>query len=197
MESSSRLGQAWEQLSARERNLLILCVVTIVGLGTFIVGFKSWNAITDSGLAVETNLETLDLINRKKAQYLSQKGENSEDLNKRIKENKLKLTTHIDKEAGRFELKVDSFKESSGPVGSRSSKTADDAPKGTILEETVTVNIRNADYDKVAKFLDAIKRSRELIVIKRIEINRKRRSKDKPSVDVTLMISTFKTKSEG
>ena len=197
MESSSRLGQTWEQLSARERNLLVLCAVTIIGLGTFIVGFKSWNAITDSGLAVETNLEALDLINRKRAQYLNQKGDNREDLDKKIKENKLKLTTHIDKEAGRFELKVDSFKESSAPVGARGSKSAEDAPKGTVLEETVTVVIRNAEYDKVAKFLDAIKRSRELIVIKRVEITRKQGAKKNSTVVATLMISTFKTKSEG
>ena len=196
----NRLEQVWARLSVRERRMAVIWLISVSCMATFVVGFKSWNAITDSGTSVEENIEALELIERKRAEYISSRGDNNKSLKERIKLNELKIATFVDKEASKFELKIDNFKESSAPVGSNSRSSrqdSDKAAKGTIIEESVNVNIRGAEYDKVARFLDAIQRSKELLVIKRVEVNRKRRSRDKSSVDVTLTVSTFKTKREG
>jgi len=191
-----RLEQTWDRLSVRERRLAILWIVAMLVMGSFLIGYKSWNAITDVGDAVDQNKEALELIDRKRDTFLASVGSNGEgSLQDRIETNQLKLTTFLDKEASKFDLKIDNFKESSAPVGSKSSKK--DVAAGTVMEESVNVNIRDADYAKFARFLDDIKRSRELLVIKRIEVNRRRRSDDQSKVDVQLTVSTFKTKREG
>ena len=191
-----RLEQTWERLSVREQRLAILWIVAMALMASFLIGYKSWTAITDVGEAVEQNKEALDLIDRKRAAFLANMGSDGEgSLQDRIETNELKLTTFLDKEASKFDLKIDNFKESSAPVGSKNSKK--DVAAGTLMEESVNVNIRDAEYNKFARFLDAIERSRELLVIKRVEVNRRRRSEDQSKVDVQLTVSTFKTKREG
>ncbi|MEL6179849.1 MAG: hypothetical protein AAFS10_12895 [Myxococcota bacterium] len=192
-----RIEQTWAGFTQREQRLVTAMLIILPLLAVFLIGTRSWNALSDLGTAVEENKAALELIERKRGAYLASKGSGggAKSLKERIETNELKLTTFLDKEASKFSLKIDNFKESSAPVGSKGSKK--DVAAGGVIEESVNVNIRDAEYSKFARFLDAIHRSRELLVIKHVEVNRRRRAQDQSKVDVQLTISTFKTKREG
>jgi hypothetical protein len=167
-----------------------LWVFAMAAIATFLLSTTVLGRINDIEDEVASNRETLDLIALKQRDFVAgQSSGKGEDVKLKIKDNKLKLTTFLDKEAGRFDLKIDSFKESSAALGSKRAKKA---KKGGIIEESVTIEIGKAEYGNIMKFLDAVDGSRELMVIKRVQIKKPRRAKDQEFMEATITVSTFK-----
>ncbi len=197
----------YERLSQRERRLLVAWATTMGLLGTFLVGWFIWGTISEKQEKFEQNQEVLQLIARKQNEYLQRKngggsGDDSKKIEEKIATNELKLQTYLDREAGRFNLKIKNFKESSLVVGGKKGKKTEGS---ALLEESVAIDIEEAPFKDVARFLDALKSSRELIIIKRIDIDRPRRNsraksnpdEDQPQAPVktSLTVSTFKKES--
>lgn len=185
-----KLGAFYGRLSPRERVMAIFWVFAMAAIAVFLLSTTVLGRITDIEDEVEVNRQTLDLIALKQRDYLAARSvDSSDNVKTRIKDNKLKLTTFLDKEAGRFDLKIENFKESSAAVGSKRGKKAE---KGGVVEESVTVEIKRAEYGNIMKFLDSVNGSRELMVIKRVRIKKPRRARDQEFMEATITVSTFK-----
>ena len=197
MEQESRLKAIYTRLSPREKRLLIVWVFAMMGILVFIVTVKIKGAIEDRRTGIESYQATLKLIQDRQDEYVvGQKGSGTKPLKERIDENTIKLQTFLDAEAMRFDLKINNFKEQSLPVGGKRPKKGEPV---AVVEESVTIEIENADYKKFAQFVDKISRAPELLVIKRIHIEKARRSASNIASDanprevrVTMTVSTYK-----
>lgn len=189
MEQENRLTAFYQRLSPREQKLAVLWVFAMIFIALFIVGVQINSGIEKRRAAIEEYSKALKLIAERQDEYVNAQG-GSGSLDERIEKNELKLQTFLDKEATRFDLKINNFKESSVPIGGKRPKKGE-AVKG-IVEESVTIDIENADYTKFARFADKIRTSPELIVIKRLDVQKARRSADPQEVRITMTVSTFK-----
>ncbi len=196
MEQESKLKAIVNRLSARERRLLVVWVIAMAAIVVFIVSVKINGAIQERREGIATYQAALTLIAERQDEYLLAKsggGPSAKPLKERIDTNEIKLQTYLDKEAMRFDLKINNFKEQSLPVGGKRSGKKK-APEGSLIEESVTIEIENADYKKFAEFVDKIHRSPELLVVKRIQVQKPRRLEPNSphQVRVTMTISTYK-----
>ena len=191
----------FEKLSARERRLLVVWVFSMMGIAAFIVAVLVNSAVEDRSEGVEQYEKALRLIKDRQDEYLLENKSGGKSIKEQIEKNELKLQTFLDAEAMRFDLKINNFKEQSLPVGGKRGKDE----KAAVIEESVTIEIEKADYKKFAQLVDKIHSAPELLVIKRIHIQkpRGRRSIGSASQDVnprevrvTMTVSTFK-KGEG
>jgi type II secretory pathway component PulM len=184
-----------ERLSPREQKLLGLWAVAMVAMALFLGGWFTWSSIAAKQEEAEAFQASLDYVSRHQAEFLAQKGGDKKSVDERVATNELKLQTFLDKEATKHNLKISSFKESSVPVGAKKGKKDDKA--GGLIEESITIDIDEADFNDAAKFMDDLSRSQELIVIKRINIERSRRFAETGRFKLTLTVSTFKKESAG
>lgn len=189
---SGKLQQAFTRLSPRERKLLLLWIVAMVVIAGFLLSTTVLSRLDDMETRIAENQEALDLITRKQAQYLASTSGTGNSLDARLAKNDIRLTTYLDKQATRFDVKISNFKDGENPVGGK--KGAKVATG--IVEEWVAVDIDQVEYDKVTRLLDALQSSPELLVVKRIEITRARRGGGQDKVDAKLTVSTFKKKKE-
>lgn len=192
--STGRIEALLARLSPRERKLLVFWLVAMGFIGLFLLGNSAWSTLDELDTKLIENQEALDLIARRQSRYLEAKGGAGNSVEARLARNELRLTTHLDKEASRYNVKITNFKDGSSPVGAK--KGAKAAAAGGITEEWVTVDLEPVEYDKVLRFLDALQSSPELIVIKRIEITRPKRGTNSDKVEAKLTVSTFKKKKE-
>ncbi len=181
----------WSRLGDRERRLLVVWGLTMSVMALFLGGYFSHSAISKKGEAAQKYVEAVDDISRKQAEYLSRKsGGGGLPLAERIEKNDLKLQTFLEREAANFNLKIENFSGSKLPVGGKRKRKDDD--KGPrIIEETIAIDIRDTEYSNLVAFLDALQRSPELIVIKRIDVSRRKRNPD-GKVRISMTVSTFK-----
>ena len=191
----------FEKLSVRERRLLVVWVFAMMGIAAFILVVLVNSAIDERSEGIEQYETALRLIKERQDEYLNKSSKGGKNIKEQIEKNELKLQTFLDAEAMRFDLKINNFKEQSLPVGGKRGKE----DKAAVIEESVTIEIDKADYKKFAQLVDKIHSAPELLVIKRIHIQkpRGRRGASVGSPDanprevrVTMTISTFK-KGEG
>lgn len=195
MEKENPILAWYGNLSQREQRLVIVWIVAMAFIGLFIVGVQINGAIQDRRDGIERYEKALKLITQKQDEYVQAKnsgGGGGKSLKERIETNDLKLKTFLDKEATRFDLKINNFKESTGLVGGKRGK----AEAGDTIEESVTIEIDQADYDQFARFLDKLHSAPELLVIRRVDVQKPRRSASPQQVRVQMIISTFKKKGE-
>ncbi len=191
MEDQNKLVAWYRNLSDREQRLVGVWFVAMIFIVIFITTVKINGAIEDRRVNIDAYESALKLIAERQDEYATAKGGGTgggKSLDERIATNEIKLQTFLDKEATRFDLKINNFKESSAPVGGKRSKK--DA--GGVMEESVVIDIESADYTQFARFVDKIQRSPELLVIKRLSLQRPRRANEPQKVRVSMTISTFK-----
>lgn len=189
---NNKLQQAFARLSPRERKLLVLWIVAMIVIGGFLLSTTVLSRLDDMETRIAENQEALELIGKKQGQYLESKGGAGNSFESRLARNDLRLTTYLDKQATRFDVKISNFKDGETPVGGKKGTKA----TAGLVEEWVAVDIDQVEYDKVTRFIDALQASPELIVIKRIEITRPRRGASQDKVDAKLTVSTYKKKKE-
>ncbi len=191
----------FNRLSSREKRLLVVWVFSMMGIVAFIVGVQINSAIEKRSEGIESYERALKLIRDRQDEYiLDNKAAGAKPLKERIDNNDLKLQTFLDAEAMRFDLKINNFKEQSLPLGGKRGKKDE---KATVIEESVTIEIEKADFKKFAQLVDKINNAPELLVIKRIHIQKPRNRRNAVGSDanprevrVTMTVSTFK-KGEG
>lgn len=179
----------WDRLSERERRLLVIWALAMAFIVVFLGGYFTYGAIAEKAEKADAYVAAVDLMARKQTSYLANKADGGEKLSDRIAGNQLKLQTFLDQEASKHNIKIKNFKESSVPVGGKRKKK--DAKGPQIIEETVAIDLTDTEYINVVGFLDAIDRSNELVVIKRVDVARPRRGNN-ANVRVSLTVSTFK-----
>jgi hypothetical protein len=179
----------WARLSDRERRLLVVWALAMSFIVVFLGGYFAFSAIDEKEEKAQQYAAAVDLMTRKQGEYLARKAGGGEKLSDRIAGNQLKLQTFLDQEAAKHNIKIKNFKESAVPVGGKRRKK--DAKGPQVIEETVAIDLTDTEYGNVVGFLDAIDRSPELVIIKRIDVARPRRN-DGPTVRVALTVSTFK-----
>lgn len=185
MEGQGRIAEALEKLSPREKKLLGLWAVSMAFIVIMLGSWLAWSSIEEKALKAEEYQNTLQLIAKRQGEYLSNKGSGSKPVEQRMAENKIKLQTFLDREATRYNLKIKNFKESSAPLSGKSKG-------GGPVEESITIDVDEADFNDLSRFLDSLAKSKELIVIKRVDIERARRFNESGKVKMTMTVSTFK-----
>lgn len=175
------------RLNPRERNLLVLWAVSMIALVLFLGSWLAWSSISEKVDAAAAYQDTLDLLSRRQAEFLaSQNKDNGGSLDERVANNELKLQSFLDREAARHTLKISNFKESNAPLGGKKGD-----PKA-ILEESITIDVEDAPFPDLSRFLDSIARSKELIVVKRVHVERSRKFQTDGTFKMTMIVSTFK-----
>ena len=191
MEEKRGLSAVVSRLSVREKRLLVFWVVGMAIIVVFLVGYFATTKIGAKKEAAVSYQETLDVIRTKQGAYLARKGESPDKLSDKIANNKIKLQTFLDGEAGKFSLRIKNFKESSVPLGGKRRKDKKNTGP-SIMEETVAIDIEETEYSNVVGFMDAINATKELVVIKRVKVSRPRRGINSTKVRVSMTVSTFK-----
>lgn len=178
------------RLNERERKLLVIWAISMSFMVLFLGGWLAWSSITEKADAAQGYQVTLDLIAKRQREYLanSNKDEGA-SVEERIEKNDLKLQSYLDREATRNNLKISNFKESVAPLGG---KKARDKEEGGIVEESITINMDDAAFKDLARFMDTLARSKELLVIKRIDLERARRFQTEGKFKMTMTVSTYK-----
>ena len=196
----SKLKALYTRLSQREKRLLVVWVITMTGLAIFVVSVLINSAVENRREGIAAYSRALELINTRQDDYILANKNNAIPIQERIESNELKLQTFLDAEAMRFDLKINNFKEQSLPVGGKRLKKGE---KAAVVEESVTIEIEKADYKKFSQFVDKIHNAPELLVIKRIHVQKPRQRRSSVASDanprdvrVSMTISTFK-KGEG
>lgn len=194
-QGGGRLSQMYQNLSERERKLLVLWGFAMGFIALFLIGNFAWSSLDDLDTRLVEHQEALELISSRQARYLQAKGATGDSVEAKLNNNDLRLTTFLDKEATRYEVKITSFKDGSNPVGAKKG-SKDTAAAAGLTEEWATVTIEGVEYGKLIRFIDALAASKEIIVLKRIDITRPRRGKEADKVEATLTVSTFKRKKQ-
>jgi Tfp pilus assembly protein PilO len=178
-----------QRLNDRERKLLVIWAISMSFMVLFLGGWWSWSSITEKADAAEKYQLTLDYIASHQQEFLANSAkEEGASVEERIDKNDIKLQSYLDREATRSNLKISNFKESVAPLGGK--KSRDDA--GGIVEESLTINVDDAAFKDLARFMDTLARSKELLVIKRIDLERARRFKTEGTFKMTMTVSTYK-----
>lgn len=183
-------------LSDREKKLVLLmlvnfCILIVAG-GVYF--FKQSQDSTRK--EIEQYRSTLEALQEYGPAYIKQQsaGDGPADLDAQrfsaetLKKNKLKLTSFVATHASAVDLKVDNYDEDQLPL----SAGKDDGP--IITENLIKVDIKEGDMDKVILLLDRIEKSKEPVIIKRINLRNLSRSPGK--VRANLVISTYVQKDQ-
>ncbi len=177
------------RLNPRERKLLIIWAIAMSFMVFFLGGWFAWSSISEKSDAAEEYQLTLDLISRKQQDFLSRQGKKEEaDIDERIEGNEIKLQSFLDREANKQGLKITNFKESVAPLSGKGGKVK----AGETVEESLTISVDGAEFKSLGRFMDALARSKELLVIKRIDLERARSFKTDGKFKMTMTVSTYK-----
>ena len=184
-------GQGFlERLSARERKLLSIWAIAMSFMAVFLCGWLLWSSLSEKADAAEAYQNTLDLIARKQQDFLANKGKaDKTDLNAQIEGNEIKLQSFLDREANKESLKITNFKESIIPLTSKQNRKEGEPG---LVEESLTITIDSAEFKNLGRFMDALARSKELITIKRIDLERSRTFKADGTFKMNMTVSTYK-----
>jgi uncharacterized coiled-coil protein SlyX len=194
-QSSGGAKQAWENLTDRERKLvtLMVCNFLFLGLAGSIYFFNKSLAETEDEIARYE--KTLDALTEYGPRYLERQareegGAKDEDERRftaeLLKKNKLQLTSFVATQASAVDIKVDNYDEDSLKLSTK------DSSGPIITEQQLRVDIREAEMEKMLKLLDRIEKSKEPVVIKRINLRDVRNKKGFVRANITISTYTMK-----
>lgn len=187
----------FSNLSERERKLVTLMLINfiILAVAAGIYFFKT--SQDETRAQIEQYEKTLDTLQEYGPIYIAQqKAQDStgDDNAQRfsaetLKNNRLKLTSFVATHASAVDLKIDNYDEDQLPL---SAGNKDGGP--IITENQIKIDIKEGEMDKVILLLDRIEKSKEPVIIKRINL---RELRNKPGqVRANLVISTFLQKDQ-
>ncbi len=187
---------ALASLSDREKKLVGLMLVNFLILAVA-GGVYFFNKSQESTQKeIEQYQSTLDALQEFGPVYIKQQNasEGAVDLDAQrfsaetLRKNKLKLTSFVATHASAVDLKVDNYDEDQLPL----STGKDDGP--IITENLIKVDIKQGEMDKVILLLDRIEKSKEPVIIKRI--NLRNLSRKPGMVRANIVISTYVQKEQ-
>ena len=181
----------WTKMTERERRLVLLMVGNFVLLGIALGVYLFHQSQTETEAEIEQYADTLDAVREFGPLYLRRKqAEESggdEDAKRftgeLLSKNDLALTSFVATQASAVDIKIDNYDEDSLPLSSNK----DSGP--VITEKQLRIDIREADLEKLMRMLERIEKTREPVVIKRINL---REVRNKPGqVRANITISTY------
>ncbi|MBA2664194.1 MAG: hypothetical protein H0U74_18020 [Bradymonadaceae bacterium] len=186
------LAATFAALSERERKGLIgMGVVLCVLLLALVVGLfqRSLGELERDTQRYQQALSLLAVAGPAYRLKSEQPVEGSERLARFSEEvltnNDLKLTSFVATHAAATNIIVSSYDEDQMPLGSKS-KT-DTGP--IIIERQLRVDIRETQIDRLIELLDRIEKSREPVIVKRMDVRAQRNQPG--TVRVLLVVSTY------
>ena len=190
------LSGALAKLTERERSLLGLMAICLTGLALAIGVYLFSSSQKQKQVEIDQYQETLDALQEYGPTYIAQQNAESEGGSDRgrfnsetLKNNRVKLTSFVATHASAVDLKVDNYDEDELPL---STGNKDDGP--ILTEHSVKVDIKSAEMDKVILLLDRIEKSKEPVIIKRVNLRNLTREKGKVRANVVL--STYSQKDQ-
>lgn len=192
-----RLASFYGGLNEREQMLVKIAGVVLPLVLLTIVGLLVDRSLDSVRRDIDKQKQLLTLLGDVAPQYQQQKEKSGADKKsakfspERLEKNKVKLTSFVATHATAVGVQVDSYDETERPIGS----DTEDEKGPSLYKLQVSVEIREAAFDKLLKLLERIEMASEPVVIERITLSEKRRKKGK--VRATLIVTTFKRKAKG
>ena len=182
-------------LNERERRLLGGMAVVLSLLATFMLYFYAQRSQDTTQREIERLESLLKTLSQKGPEFLAREQAKSAQVDgadrfspERLTKNDLKLTSFVAQNAEFANIKVDNYDEGQLPLASGK----DGGP--IITERTLRFDIREAQMSSLLMLLDRIEKSREPVIIKRINL-REIPSK-KGFVRAEISISTYVQKNK-
>lgn len=190
-EPAERKPGLLDNLSERERRLAGLMLVNFVFIAIALSIYLFNGMLTKTEDEIARYNTTLEVLNEYRPKYLklqqqAQGGASDEERRfsgEVLKKNKLQLTSFVATQASAVDIKVDNYDEDSLKL------TTKDSTGPIITEQQLRVDIREAEMDKLLQLLDRIEKSKEPVIIKRINLREVRNKKGLVRANIT--ISTY------
>jgi len=169
----SSLGNEWDRLAPRERNLVMTLGGAIVATVLFVVGFLFFSHLSDLEEQNEEIRAALDAIDDNRVEYLEAKARmRAQEI--RIGDVPPQLATDLEAFAQEVGVQIpETNPRTPTPAGRR------------YLEHNVDVKLRAVDLRQLGRFLKKIETSQRLIYVTRIGIRRRFAERDKLDVELT------------
>ena len=183
----------WESRTDSERRWIILLGINFAVLAVFGGIYLFTQSLDETRREIAQYESALDALTEAGPQYLEAKRqEASKDTNANrftpeiLSKNRLQLTSFVATIAKSVDLKVDNYDEDQQPL------KLDGRENLIVTENTVRVDIREADFTKLLQLLEKIEKSTEPVVIKRINIRDVRNKTGMVRADIVIATYTQK-----
>ena len=185
----------WASRNERERRSLIGMAIFFACLGTFLVTYFFMQKQEDTRDEIAKYESILKTLGQKGPDYVAAKAQkegpktaDDKFAPEKLKKNNIQLTSFVATHAQAANIKVDNYDEDQLPVDSGK----DGGP--IITKKILRFDIKKADMSALLALLDRIEKSREPVIIDRINLRYVRRNKG--FVRAYVHISTFVIKDQ-
>lgn len=191
-----RLRGLYNGLNDREQMLLKIAGVVILAMALILIALLFNRSLNSVQQDIDQYEEALDVIGEiaPKVRAQSDDGGNSKAAKfapQVIENNEIKLTSFVATNASRVGVSVDSYDESSRPIGSSS----EDDSGSSLSKVQLNVEINSVPFPKLMQLLEGIEVANEPVIIERVRMSR--RSRSQGTVRATVVVTTFKRKADG
>lgn len=168
-------------LSDRDRRLLGLVSIGILGLSVVLVGFFLISGISSKRALLNRNKEYFSQIRELEGEYMEARGK-SEEAKRMVKLNDVSLFTYIQSVSNRLGLSVKDLTEQTRPL-----------PKSDIVEVSVRLNLTKLSIDKVTALIEELEMGDEEELVKVTKLKVTKRYDEPELLDLQMTVSTWKS----
>ena len=176
----------FERLSVREKTIVLAMASVFAGFLIFLAIYLVSDTLSEMELIIQDSREQLSQLVTHQEEFLLNRAR-MEQMRRKLRQSHPPLTTFLDEQAKKLDIKIAEFKERTASTGDRKGKTR-------IKETAVEVEIFKVSLDKLMKLLLAIENSDHVFIIKKLYM--KTRFDDRTLLDAHFTVSTFELDEE-